>query len=172
MITRKITREVTDFFYQSSRDGVFIGLNKERLERRIKWSMRFIDDLIKEQEEIITNIPLNINDELETGRLKLSVSRINKLNKVRKTFLWLNDLYERKESITAKQIRSKRNHQEDPAKDKARDIAKKKWEQRSKTSLLDMAFTVKQELNINKGATTIQEWIRDLNPNAKSRKPK
>lgn len=172
MISRKITREVTDFFYQSSRNGVFIGLNKDRLERKIKWSMRFIDDLIKEQEEIITNTPLNIKDELEKRRLKLSVSRINKLNTVRKTFLWLNDLYERKESITAKQIRAKRNHQEDPAKAKAREKATIEWGRRSKTSLLDMAFIIKQELNINKGATTIQEWIRDLNPNAKSRKTK
>lgn len=74
--------------------------------------------------------------------------------------------------ITAKQNRSQRQDKINPNIEKARMVATDIWKRRPSTALLDVAYEIKNKLQIRTSSTTIQEWIRDLNPNAKSRKPK
>lgn len=72
--------------------------------------------------------------------------------------------------MVAKQNRAKRKQQEDPNIEKARNRAKEIWAEYGSSSLLDTAYKIKDELNIRKSVGTVQEWIRDLNPNAKKKK--
>ncbi|KGQ38162.1 hypothetical protein JP35_08490 [Gallibacterium anatis] len=52
-----------------------------------------------------------------------------------------------------------------PEKEKARELAVSIWERERRKALLDTAYEIQNTLNLRQAATTIQEWIRDLNPN-------
>ncbi|EER48087.1 hypothetical protein AM305_04933 [Actinobacillus minor NM305] len=75
-------------------------------------------------------------------------------------------------TIVAKQNRAKRNNKPNPNIEKAREAAKKIWEKEKSKALLDTAYQIKSELNLKVASTSIQEWIRDLNPNKKKTKSK
>lgn len=74
--------------------------------------------------------------------------------------------------IQAKISRKKRKKKENPNIEKAREMAIEIWRKRRSLALLDTAYEIKRELNLRDASTTIQEWIRDLNPNAKKKKAK
>lgn len=71
------------------------------------------------------------------------------------------------QTISAKQIRAKRNEQPNPNIEKARKVAIEIWEREGCKALLDTAYDIKNTLKLKEASTTIQEWIRDLNPNKK-----
>ncbi|WP_424406849.1 hypothetical protein [Pasteurella sp. PK-2025] len=112
----------------------------------------------------ISYIVANGENALFEGRSLLSIAVI-----IRK-YERLLKLLEISNVAIAKQNRAKRKPQIDPNIEEARNKAKEIWDKHKSNALLDVACQIKQELNIRKSAGTIQEWIRDLNPNAKKKK--
>lgn len=102
-----------------------------------------------------------------------AIARIqNALNHIGFMLMAAGALSKHAKRITAKQNRAKRQDKVNPNIEKARTIARDIWAVRSSTALLDVAYEIKNKLQIRTSSTTIQEWIRDLNPNAKSKKTK
>lgn len=75
-------------------------------------------------------------------------------------------------TITAIQNRAKRKPHKNLDIDQSRKLAIEIWGKSKSIALLDVAYEIKQKINTRKGVGTIQEWIRDLNPNAKKKKSK
>lgn len=145
----------------------FFSLSLTKLEKRIGYSLRYIDEFITQLEK---EIDKHYSSDRNGRKMKSNLVKITKFHNIRNTILNLNDIYLKRNSIVAKANRAKRGSQENPDIEKARDRAKEIWAEHSKTPLLDTAYKIKEELNIKKSVGTVQEWIRDLNPNAKKKK--
>lgn len=123
------------------------------------------DDAPEEQKKFFSELIENDGDNLSTLLL----------TEITKEYLYLITAgreivkaVEHMNTIVAKQNRSKQDRT-DPFVEKARDRAKQIWQAHRKQSLSDTAYQIKQELDLRKSSSTIQEWIRDLNPNSKKK---
>ncbi|WP_386686088.1 hypothetical protein [Lonepinella sp. MS14437] len=172
-LKRKRSKEKTDKYLNTVENNtlnVFEFINKEKFEKKIERGLKAIDIFISITEKDFFDIePATISSENVKQVDELALN-LNRLYALRKTYLRLIDVYKRRSTITAKESRAKRELKADPNIEQARKLAKSKWEKHQNTSLMDMAYEVKKELNTLKSITTIQEWIRDLNPKAKKKK--
>ncbi|OOF79094.1 hypothetical protein BKG96_03260 [Rodentibacter caecimuris] len=163
-------RDLADFLTPQF-DDVVNWLNSITPE---KWDKLFKDLKLIEQEHIknLENIRiLSCSDIMVDGSNVLdAITRLQQaLNHIGFMLMAGGAISKNIQRIVARNNRNKRKDKPNPNIGKARDLAKKIWIERSKTTLLDVAYEVKEKLHIRKGVGTIQEWIRDLNPNSKKK---
>ncbi|HIF5499855.1 TPA: hypothetical protein ACX3BP_000529 [Pasteurella multocida] len=158
-------RQNRDIILENCSVDRFFSLNLTKLEKRINYSLMYIDEFIIQLEREINK---DYQSTKNGRKMKSNLVKITKFHNIRNTILDLNDIYTKRNSIVAKANRSKRKPKpEDPNISSARILAKQIWGKYSKKQLLDTAYEIKSELGIRKSVGLIQEWIRDLNPNRK-----
>ncbi|WP_455647992.1 hypothetical protein, partial [Lonepinella koalarum] len=141
-----------------------VGRTEKRIEDWCFSSFFCLDNLAKVIKEYVTN---------NSDRL-MALFLLNEITQkvmIADTAFRVNrKLYKNRHIITAKENRAKRKPKQDPNIEKARELAKAKWKKHQNIALMDMAYKIQPDLDTNKSITTIQEWIRDLNPKAKKKK--
>lgn len=146
-------------------------LNSEVTER--KWNnlydcLKLLENEHKKNMEVITNL-LGVDKCIDnSGALEAITYLQQSLNTV--GFMLMNGIAiaSNMKTLIAKENRAKQDRT-DPNIEKARERAQQIWQAHRSQSLLDTAYQIKQELDLRKSPSTIQEWIRDLNPNAKKK---
>ncbi len=174
----KIEEEITNIFKELNKAFEMLSLSRDKVDYQyfevdpllgdgyLSWKdkPKEITDLFRE----LVDINYNKFDE----KSKLIACNIACLLPILDLkFQGLIDLHVNKATIIAKRSRAKRKYPPNPNIEKAREMAIEIWSKRRSLALLDTAYEIKNKLKLREASTTIQEWIRDLNPNAKSKKP-